>query len=157
LVIACLRKLQCWSISSTMAEFGRYCLVTPAYTSFIESFQVEIEVRPRQCASHVIDNEGYSTMVVQGNWTSWKGGNYRRTSDLEIEILPSRNGETGTGTTGPGRRPTQHSTTPTIIDQIPLSILLKRRFRAKQARQREHVHLRNRYHRMISYLGKMTG
>ena len=46
LVIACLRKLQCWSISSTMAEFGRYCLVKPAHTSFIETFQLEIEVVP---------------------------------------------------------------------------------------------------------------
>ena len=44
LVIACLRKLQCWSISSTMAEFGRYCLVKPAHTSFIETFHLEIEV-----------------------------------------------------------------------------------------------------------------
>src|ERR1700721_838156 len=44
LVIACLRKLQCWSVSSTMAEFGRYCLVRPAHTSFIETFHVEIEV-----------------------------------------------------------------------------------------------------------------
>lgn len=45
LVIACLRKLQCWSISSTMAEFGRYCLVKPAHTSFIETFHLEIDVR----------------------------------------------------------------------------------------------------------------
>jgi len=44
LVIACLRKLQCWSVSSTMAEFGRFCLVRPAHTSFIETFHVEIEV-----------------------------------------------------------------------------------------------------------------
>jgi Tyrosine phosphatase family len=48
LVIACLRKLQCWSISSTMAEFGRYCLVKPAHTSFIETFHLEIEI-PRFC------------------------------------------------------------------------------------------------------------
>lgn len=47
LVIACLRKLQCWSVSSTMAEFGRYCLVRPAHTSFIETFHVEIEVSPK--------------------------------------------------------------------------------------------------------------
>jgi tyrosine-protein phosphatase OCA6 len=44
LVIACLRKLQCWSVSSTMAEFGRFCLVRPAHTSFIETFHAEIEV-----------------------------------------------------------------------------------------------------------------
>jgi tyrosine-protein phosphatase OCA6 len=44
LVVACLRKLQCWSVSSTMAEFGRFCLVSPAHTSFIETFHLEIEV-----------------------------------------------------------------------------------------------------------------
>jgi len=27
-----------------MAEFGRYCLVKPAHTSFIETFQLEIDV-----------------------------------------------------------------------------------------------------------------
>ena len=47
LIIGCLRKLQCWSVSSTMAEFGRYCLVRPAHTSFIETFHVEIEVLPK--------------------------------------------------------------------------------------------------------------
>lgn len=46
LVIACLRKLQCWSISSIMAEFRRYCLVKPSHTSFIETFHLEIEVVP---------------------------------------------------------------------------------------------------------------
>jgi tyrosine-protein phosphatase OCA6 len=46
LVIACLRKAQCWSISSTMAEFGKYSLVKPAHTSFIETFHLELEVPP---------------------------------------------------------------------------------------------------------------
>ena len=31
-----------------MAEFGRYCLVKPAHTSFIETFHLEIEI-PKSC------------------------------------------------------------------------------------------------------------
>jgi tyrosine-protein phosphatase OCA6 len=64
LVISCLRKLQCWAISSIMAEFGRFCLVKPAHTSFIETFHLEIEVLTIPFQSLRVDYESLSSMGV---------------------------------------------------------------------------------------------
>ncbi|BFZ60414.1 protein-tyrosine-phosphatase [Saitoella coloradoensis] len=42
LVIACLRKVQGWSLPSAMHEYGRYALAAGAHTSFLEGFDVGV-------------------------------------------------------------------------------------------------------------------
>jgi hypothetical protein len=88
LVIACLRKLQCWSVSSTMAEFGRFCLVKPAHTSFIETFHLEIEVVPRRTWL-IVDYKCMPEMVISRSGAYGEGWDHSGTSDFEIEIFGS--------------------------------------------------------------------
>jgi hypothetical protein len=50
-------------MSSTISEFGRYCLVKPPHTSFIETFHLEIEI-PTICPRWLF--RGIGTSAKEG-------------------------------------------------------------------------------------------